>query len=245
MRDADGIGPAGRSSDKARAVRRMFDAIAPRYDLLNHLLTLNIDRRWRRRAVDRLLGKAAPGSRILDSCAGTMDLAAEVARRREFDGVVVASDFSRSMLRRGNEKVKSLPVLGLCADALGMPHRDGAFGGAIVGFGVRNFADLDRGLEELARVLRPGAPLVVLELSVPVFAPLRWLYLFYFTRILPVVGRLVSRHGSAYSYLPDSVRGFPPPEELRHRMEAAGLRDVGFERLLGGIAAIHVGLRAG
>lgn len=223
----------------------MFDAIAPRYDLLNHLLTLNIDRRWRRRAVDRLLAGAAGDAVLLDSCAGTMDLAAEVAGRDEFRGLVVASDFARAMLERGRHKAAGLPVRALCADALRMPHASDTFGGAIVGFGVRNFADLEAGLRELTRVLRPGAPLVILELSVPVVSPLRWLYLLYFTRILPLIGRLVSRHGSAYSYLPASVQSFPPPDELRRLMEGAGLRNVEFERLMGGIAAIHRGVKPG
>lgn len=245
LRDAFQDGRATpEQADRARAVRRMFDAIAHRYDLLNHLLTLNIDRRWRRRAVDRLLERAPAPALLLDACAGTMDLSAEVAGREAFGGVVVASDFARAMLEGGGEKRRGLPIRPLCADALRMPHPDARFDGAIVGFGVRNFADLDAGLRELARVLRPGAPLVVLELSVPPRQPLRSLYLLYFTRILPWIGRVVSRHGSAYSYLPDSVRRFPAPEGLADRMREAGLRDVGFERLMGGIAAIHVGVRA-
>lgn len=246
MRDAfDRGGATPPAAEKARAVQRMFDAIAPRYDLLNHLLTLNIDRRWRRRAVDRLLGAAAPEAVLLDSCAGTMDLAVEVAGRDGFRGMVIASDFARAMLDRGRHKAEGLPVRALCADALRMPHPSDAFGGAIVGFGVRNFSDLEAGLRELTRVLRPGAPLVILELSVPVVPPLRWLYLLYFTRVLPLIGRVVSRHGSAYSYLPASVQKFPPADELSRLMADAGLRDVEFERLLGGIAAIHRGVKAG
>lgn len=245
MRDASGgERTTPDQAEKARSVQRMFDAIAHRYDLLNHLLTLNIDRRWRRRAVDRLLERAPEARVILDACAGTMDLSAETAGRPGFDGMVVASDFARAMLEHGREKTRGLPTRPLCADALRMPHPDASFDGAIVGFGVRNFADLDAGLHELARVLRPGAPLVVLELSVP-RGPLRPLYLLYFTRILPWIGRLISRHRSAYTYLPDSVREFPPPEALAGRMRGAGLRDVGFERLMGGIAAIHVGVRSG
>ncbi|HUG42120.1 MAG TPA: ubiquinone/menaquinone biosynthesis methyltransferase [Longimicrobiales bacterium] len=245
MRDAsDSPEASPLPAEKARAVQRMFDAIAPRYDLLNHLLTLNIDRRWRRAAVDRLFERAPADGLILDACAGTADLAAEVAARPGFGGVIVASDFAREMLARGRAKTQGLPVRVLCADALRTPHADRAFDGAIVGFGVRNFADLDAGLRELVRILRPGAPLVVLELSVPALRPLRWLYLLYFTRVLPWIGRVVSRHGSAYSYLPASVREFPPPETLAERMAAAGLREVSFERLLGGIAAIHRGVRA-
>jgi demethylmenaquinone methyltransferase / 2-methoxy-6-polyprenyl-1,4-benzoquinol methylase len=245
LRDASGGGgTTADRAEKARSVQRMFDAIAHRYDLLNHLLTLNIDRRWRRRAVDGLLERAPDARLILDACAGTMDLTVETAGRPGFGGVVVASDFARAMLGRGRQKTSGLAALVLCADTLRMPHPDRTFDGAVVGFGVRNFADLDAGLRELTRVLRPGAPLVVLELSVP-RGPLRPLYLLYFTRLLPWIGRLISRHRSAYTYLPDSVRGFPPPEALAERMREAGLVDVGFQRLMGGIAAIHAGVRSG
>lgn len=219
----------------------MFAAIAPRYDLLNHLLTLNIDRRWRRRAVDRLLGDGTPGGRYLDACAGTMDLSVELAARRDFTGVVVASDFALPMLERGRDKARGLPVRQVCADALRLPHPDQTFHGGVVGFGVRNLADLDAGLRELARVLRAGAPLVILELSVPTPRPFRALYLLYFTRVLPWIGRLVSGHASAYAYLPASVREFPDPPALAERLRGAGFERVQFERLMGGIAAIHVG----
>lgn len=229
--------------EKAGRVRRMFGEIAPRYDLLNHLLTLNVDRRWRRKAVDRLLEDASRSGVFLDACAGTMDLAVEVASRRAFDGLVVASDFAWPMLEAGRHKIETLPVAATCGDALRLPHVDGSFDGVIVGFGVRNFADLDAGLRELARVLRPGGRLVILELSTPALRPLRWLYDLYFTRILPWIGRRVSGHGTAYSYLPASVGAFPPPEELAGRMTAAGLSGVGYQRLMTGIAAIHHGVR--
>jgi demethylmenaquinone methyltransferase / 2-methoxy-6-polyprenyl-1,4-benzoquinol methylase len=229
---------------KRRSVRQMFSDIAPRYDLLNRLLTLAVDRRWRRRAVDHLVAGAGPRGRFLDACAGTMDLAAELAGRREFEGVVIAADFAWPMLERGRVKVIGLPVRAVGADALALPHPDGALDGAIVGFGVRNFEDVDAGLRELARVLRPGAPLVILELSVPPWRPLRHVYFLYFTRILPWIGRLVSRHHTAYSYLPASVQEFPAPAELARRMTAAGFMGSRFERLLAGVAAIHVGERA-
>ncbi|MDX1674477.1 MAG: ubiquinone/menaquinone biosynthesis methyltransferase [Longimicrobiales bacterium] len=229
--------------EKAGHVRRMFGEIAPRYDLLNHLLTLNIDRRWRRKAVDRLLDGQPPDGLYLDACAGTMDLAAEVAARDGFGGLVVASDFARPMLEAGRHKVAGLPVVETCGDALRLPHPDRTFDGAIVGFGVRNFADLDAGLRELTRVLRPGGRLVILELSTPAWSPLRRIYNLYFTKILPWIGRRISGHGTAYSYLPASVGAFPPPDELAERMDGAGLTAVRYRRLLAGIAAIHEGTR--
>lgn len=243
MREGDSHSILPPPDEKAGRVRRMFGEIAPRYDLLNHLLTLNIDRRWRRIAVDRLLDGRPPDGVYLDACAGTMDLAVEVAQRPSFEGLVVASDFALPMLDAGRHKVDGLPVAETCGDALRLPHPDASFHGAVVGFGVRNFADLDAGLRELTRVLRPGGRLVILELSTPAWAPLRTLYNLYFTRLLPWIGRRVSGHGTAYSYLPASVGVFPGPDALAGKMGAAGLEAVGYRRLMAGIAAIHVGTR--
>ncbi|HYJ80447.1 MAG TPA: class I SAM-dependent methyltransferase [Longimicrobiaceae bacterium] len=229
--------------EKAAAVRRMFASIAPRYDLLNHLLSANVDRVWRRRAVDALGWERAPAGLYLDDCAGTLDLAVELARREGFRGRVVGSDFTFAMLERGAGKTARLPVEAACADALLLPFADASFDGATVGFGVRNLADLDAGLREQARVLRPGARLVVLEFTTPGWQPFRALYLFYFLRVLPAVGRLVSKHDTAYTYLPESVRQFPGPAELAARMEGAGFSDVGWRTLSGGIAALHWGTR--
>ena len=229
--------------EKATVVRRMFGSIAPRYDLLNHLLSLNRDRAWRRRAVDRLLERAEPRGRFLDACAGTFDLALELARRSGFTGEVVASDFALPMLRRGLPKLRRQPVRPLCGDALRLPFADVTFDGATVGFGVRNLADLDAGLRELGRVLRPGAPLVVLEFATPSWQPFRALYLFYFRRILPWIGRRLSRHDEAYSYLPASVLEFPSPDGLADRMARAGFEGVTWETMTGGIVAIHRGIR--
>lgn len=227
--------------DKASAVRGMFGAIAPRYDLLNHLLSLNIDRRWRRGAVDVLTRGVRPGGRFLDVCAGTFDLSLELARRPAFEGVVVGSDFAFPMLAQGAPKIRQDHVVAACADALRLPFPANSFDGAMVAFGVRNLANLDAGLREVARVVRPGGRFVVLEFTVPAWQPFRALYLAYFTRVLPMIGRLVSRHANAYAYLPASVLDFPEPAELAARMEDAGFDDVRWKTLTGGIAAIHVG----
>ncbi len=230
-------------AEKAAHVRRMFSSIAPRYDLLNHVLSLNVDRLWRRRAVDRLGWERAPGGTYLDNCAGTLDLAVELARRAGFRGRVVGSDFTFAMLERGTGKLAALPVEPACADALTLPFGDGTFDGATVGFGVRNLADLDAGLAEMARVLKPGARLVILEFTTPGWQPFRGLYFFYFLKVLPLVGQMVSKHSSAYTYLPESVMSFPEPPELARRMEAAGFGGVKWETLSGGIAALHHGTK--
>lgn len=222
-------------------MRGMFTAIAPRYDFLNHLLSLNVDRSWRRAAVSRLGWEAKPDGVYLDLCAGTLDLAAELARRAGFRGRVIGADFAVPMLARGRHKApRTAPV---AADALALPFPAARFDGALVGFGARNLADLDAGLREAARVLRPGGRLVILEFATPRFAPLRAAYLFYFRRILPFIGRLVSKHRDAYSYLPESVLAFPEPEALGKRMERAGFRNVRSERLTAGICAVTHGTR--
>jgi demethylmenaquinone methyltransferase/2-methoxy-6-polyprenyl-1,4-benzoquinol methylase len=219
----------------------MFTAIAPRYDFLNHLLSLNVDRRWRRRAVTRLGWERRPAGVYLDLCAGTLDLAAALGRSAGFRGAVIGADFVVPMLRLGRGKsARTEPV---AADALALPFPDACFDGAMVAFGVRNLADLDAGLREVARVLRPGSRFVVLEFATPRLAPLRWAYLLYFRRVLPAVGRLVSKHRDAYDYLPESVLAFPEPEGLARRLRDAGFHDVAFERLTAGICALHHGTR--
>src|SRR5687768_13277812 len=232
-------------AEKAAHVRRMFSSIAPRYDLLNHVLSLNVDRLWRRRAVARLRWERAPAGTYLDNCAGTLDLAVTLATRRGFAGRVVGSDFTFAMLANGVDKTAGKPVVPACADALALPYADASFDGATVGFGVRNLADLDAGLAEMARVLKPGARLVILEFTTPGWQPFRGLYFFYFLKVLPLVGRMVSKHSSAYTYLPESVMSFPDPPELARRMEAAGFGGVKWETLSGGIAALHHGTRGG
>jgi demethylmenaquinone methyltransferase / 2-methoxy-6-polyprenyl-1,4-benzoquinol methylase len=227
--------------EKRTYVRGMFTAIAPRYDLLNHLLSLNMDRWWRRGAVAQLGWEQAPAGRYLDLCSGTMDLAAALGNRKGFAGTVIGADFVHPMLVLGRGKsARTVPVT---ADALDLPFEAARFDGATVGFGIRNLADLDSGLREMARVLRPGARLVLLEFTTPPRQPLRSLYFFYFRRLLPAIGRLVSKHTTAYTYLPESVLAFPEPDALAERMRRAGFAEVRFRRLTGGICAVHVGTR--
>lgn len=235
----DAFAPA-RGPERGRQVRRLFSEIAPSYDLLNHVLSLNIDRRWRRRAVAELGWEARPDGVYLDACAGTLDLSLELARRAGFAGRVVGSDFALPMLVQGLPKLAGAPVAPLCADALRLPFSSGAFSGATVGFGVRNLSDLDGGLAEFRRVLRPGARLVVLEFTTPPNALLRALYLLYFHQVLPRVGSWVSGHPWAYRYLPASVGEFPAPAELAARMRHAGFAEARWTLLTGGIAALHV-----
>jgi demethylmenaquinone methyltransferase/2-methoxy-6-polyprenyl-1,4-benzoquinol methylase len=236
------MAPSPASEVEKRAyVRDMFTAIAPRYDFLNHLLSLNVDRRWRRRAVRRLDWERRPDGVFLDLCAGTLDLAATLATARGFAGSVIGADFVVPMLVRGRGKAPRLVPVG--ADALALPFADQSFDGAMVAFGVRNLADLDAGFTEVARVLRAGARFVVLEFTTPRFAPLRAAYLFYFRRILPALGRAVSKHRDAYSYLPESVLAFPEPSALAARLTRAGFRAVGYELLTGGICAVHYGTK--
>lgn len=226
---------------KRSYVRTMFTAIAPRYDFLNHLLSLNLDRAWRRAAVRRLAWERQPDGTYLDLCAGTLDLAATLACDAGFAGQVVGADFVVPMLVRGKGKAGRARPVG--ADALALPFANARFDGAMCAFGVRNLADLDTGLAEAHRVLRPGARFVVLEFTTPRFAPLRALYLFYFRRVLPAIGRAVSKHRDAYTYLPESVLEFPDPEAFARRLRGAGFRAVGYDLLSGGICAIHHGTR--
>lgn len=234
--------PVSGGAEKRNYVRGMFEAIAPRYDLLNHLLSFNLDKRWRRKAVARLNWEHVPDGRYLDLCAGTLDLAATLARQPGFRGTVIGSDFVPRMLRLGQGKARRIESV--VADALALPHADASFDGATVGWGVRNLMDLDAGLREAARVLKPGARFVILEMSIPPRQPLRGAFLLYFRHLLPAVGRMVSHHENAYRWLPESALAFPEPSALAARMERAGFREVRIDLLLGGICAIHTGTRA-
>ena len=228
-------------TERGRQVRRIFSEIAPRYDLLNHVLSLNIDRSWRKRAVNRLGWNEVPDGAYLDACAGTFDLALELAGRSGFRGRVFAADFAQPMLVQGSAKIDGTAVHSVCGDSLCLPFPDDSFDGVTVGFGARNLSDLRAGLGELRRVLRPGRRLVVLEFAVPPNPIVRAGYLFYFHRILPIVGRLVSGHPWAYTYLPQSVREFPGTAAFGALFQEMGFRDVEWELVSGGIAAIHSG----
>ena len=229
--------------DRERQVQRIFSEIAPRYDLLNHVLSLNIDRRWRRSAIGQLGWERNSKGVFLDACAGTFDLSLELAGQPGFGGQVVASDFAHPMLVQGLSKLGDVGVVPVCGDALRLPFPDRSFDGATVGFGVRNLSDVDGGLREFARVLKPGARLVILEFTVPPNPLIKSFYMFYFNQILPRVGRVVSGHPWAYKYLPESVKDFPDPPGLGQKMREAGFAETYWSLVTGGIAAIHVGTR--
>jgi len=230
--------------EKRTFVRGMFSAIAPRYDLLNHLLSLSLDRWWRRRALRELRWERAPSGTYVDLCAGTLDVAAMLAKRAGFSGRVIGADFAEPMLRAGREKAPADVVAPVVADALELPLQNGAADGAIVAFGIRNVSDLDAALREMHRVLASGARFVILEFTTPRLRLVRALYHFYFHRVLPVVGGIISGHPLAYRYLPESVANFPAEEELGARMRAAGFSDVSWTSLTLGVAAIHVGAKS-
>jgi demethylmenaquinone methyltransferase/2-methoxy-6-polyprenyl-1,4-benzoquinol methylase len=231
------------SADFAGQVNRMFDRIAGRYDLLNSVMTAGMHHRWRQRAADR--AALGSGDSALDVCCGTGDLALELAGRVAPGGHVVGCDFSEPMLDLAREKAARRDAAGLrfeWADALRLPCDDDRFDAVTVGFGVRNLADLDAGLAEMARVLRPGGRLVVLEITQPRRPPLSTFYSLWFDRVVPLLGALAA-DPDAYSYLPESVRSFPSPRDLAEKMDAAGLERIRWTVLAGGIIAIHSGVR--
>jgi demethylmenaquinone methyltransferase/2-methoxy-6-polyprenyl-1,4-benzoquinol methylase len=217
----------------------MFDRIAGVYDLMNSVMTAGLHHRWRRRAAD--LAELRPGDRALDVATGTGDLAIELAARVGPEGEVVGSDFSEGMLERARRKAPQLRWEH--ADALALQYPDDGFDAATVGFGARNFADLDRGLAEMTRVTKPGGRVVVLEITAPQKPPLSWFFHAWFDTVVPQLGRIAG-DPDAYTYLPSSVRRFPAPEELAARMAASGLSDVRWILTAGGIIAIHAGTKA-
>ena len=228
---------------KREYVRATFERIAPSYDLLNHLLSLNIDRIWRRQAIAALGWERDPTGTYLDLCAGTMDVSAALVKEDGFTGRVVAADFAEPMLRAGRGKTPDGTAAAVVADAVSLPLSAGSVSGVIAAFGVRNLADLDAGLREAWRVLAPGARLVILEFTTPRSPLVRASYHAYFHHLLPLIGGIVSGHRAAYEYLPRSVAYFPAEEVLAARMRGAGFGDVSWRSLSFGIAAIHVGTR--
>jgi demethylmenaquinone methyltransferase/2-methoxy-6-polyprenyl-1,4-benzoquinol methylase len=211
----------------------MFDRIAGVYDVMNSVMTAGLHHRWRERAAD--LARVGPGTQALDVATGTGDLAIALARR---GGDVVGSDFSEGMLDRA--RGKSDAVRWEQANALALPYPDDAFDAATVGFGARNFSDLPRGLAEMARVVKPGGRVVVLEITTPTKPPLSTFFSLWFDRIVPLIGRITGED-QAYSYLPSSVKRFPGPRELGSLMVGAGLTDVRWILTAGGIIALHSG----
>ena len=231
---------AAMGHDKRSYVRGMFSDIAPRYDFLNHVLSLNIDRGWRREALEALCWTAASHGIYLDLCAGTLDVGAALTAESAFRGFVVGADFALPMLRAGVGKAPADTLAPVGADALALPFADSTIDGAIVAFGIRNVADLDAGLREVRRVLKAGARFVILEFSTPPNIFMRTIYQSYFRYVLPIVGRAISGHKSAYSYLPLSVAQFPTEDRLADALRSAGFEGVEWRRLTFGIAALHV-----
>ena len=217
-------------------VRAMFDRIAGVYDLMNAVMTAGMHQRWRERAVD--LARVPSGGRALDVATGTGDLALALERRAGGAAEVIGSDFSEQMLERARAKAPGVRFE--WANALELPYADGSFDAATVGFGARNFADLERGLAEMVRVVRPGGRVVILEITSPERPPLAWFFRLWFDRAVPLLGRLAG-DPNAYSYLPSSVRRFPTARALAGKLAAAGLEDVRWILTAGGIIALHAG----
>jgi demethylmenaquinone methyltransferase/2-methoxy-6-polyprenyl-1,4-benzoquinol methylase len=251
LRDGSGTLEAGQ-------VRAMFDRIAGVYDPMNTAMTAGLHHRWRARAAD--LARLAPGDRALDVASGTGDLAIELAGRVAPGGEVLGADFSEGMLERAREKAARRAAPGVrfeWADAMALPYEDGSFDAATVGFGARNFENLSRGLAEMVRVVRAGGRVVVLEITTPTRPPLAQFYRLWFDRLVPALGAAAARASSlagrlgsgegragvaaAYSYLPSSVKRFPGPGALAAELVRAGLADVEYLLLAGGIVAIHAG----
>lgn len=231
--------PSRESAHFSEQVQGMFNRVAGKYDLLNSVMTAGLHHAWRSRAVDSVA--VGPGDVALDVCCGTGDMTLELAHRVGPGGSVVGCDFSESMLDIAREKAHADGASNArfeWADALRLPYDEGRFDAVTVGFGVRNLADLDRGLAEMARVLRPGGRLAILEITQPTRPPLSTFFSLWFDRIVPLLGRLTP-NPEAYSYLPDSVRSFPAPRALAEKMDAAGFVRIRWSILAGGIIAIH------
>lgn len=229
-------------SDKGRGVRQMFDNIAHRYDLLNRLLSFGIDRRWRRFAVSQLSVPA--GGRVLDIATGTCDVALEVAENTDPSVIIIGEDFTQGMLVQGQAKLRDSRhgerILLVNAPCEEIPHPDNSFDAITIAFGIRNVVDRPAGLREMYRVLKPGGRAVILEFSNPRSELFRKIYYFYFQKLLPTIGGLISER-SAYQYLPDSVLEFPSQEEFSQMMGEAGFQRLQHCDLTFGISTVYVG----
>ncbi|HWI22744.1 MAG TPA: class I SAM-dependent methyltransferase [Baekduia sp.] len=244
-------GPAGGTLPEGQ-VRAMFDRIAGVYDLMNSAMTAGLHHKWRKRAAD--LADVHPGDRVLDVATGTGDLAFELAPRVAPGGAVVGSDFSEEMLVRARRKLDSrrnasegpVPLSNVhfeWADVLSLPYADNEFDAATVGFGARNYGDLEKGIAEMTRVIKPGGRVVILEITTPTKEPLATFYKAWFDRAVPIIGRFAG-DSDAYEYLPNSVKRFPGPEGLGAAMARCGLKNIKWVLTAGGIIAIHVGEKA-
>jgi demethylmenaquinone methyltransferase/2-methoxy-6-polyprenyl-1,4-benzoquinol methylase len=237
------------TSDASRlaepSVGRMFDRIAPTYDLLNHLLSLGRDSSWRRKTVRQL--HASPDLKVLDLATGTGDMLITLFRERPNVVEATGLDISENMLATGREKLRKRGLIHrvrlLCADASRMPFADGTFDAATMAFGIRNTADASATLHEIHRILKPGGTALILEFSLPACPVMRWFYLRYLRLVVPFVGALVSRDRHAYRYLDESIEGFQQPAEFCHLMQEAGFHDVSAIPLTLGVASIYKGIK--
>ena len=226
---------------KKEGVRKLFDNIAPDYDKLNHILSLNIDKGWRKKAVRNLVDTQEP-LKVLDVACGTADFTIEIAQKVAKGSEVIGVDISEGMMAVGREKIKKAGVSAelIVADCEDLPYADNTFDRISVGFGVRNFEHLELGLSQMCRVLTPGGKLVILELSVPSNAFIRWCYKLYFLKILPAIGGMISGNRGAYEYLPASVLRFPGPEKFIPMLKSAGFSQVDHTSLTLGICRMYV-----
>jgi demethylmenaquinone methyltransferase/2-methoxy-6-polyprenyl-1,4-benzoquinol methylase len=234
-------------TEAAAHVREMFGRIAPRYDLLNHLLSLDIDKLWRRRVARRFSAVLHdPNARVLDLCCGTGDLAFALRREAPQGAEITGSDFVPEMLVRARTKAAAAgaTVEFIEADALNLPFADASFDLISCAFGFRNLANYERGLQEILRIVKPGGAAAILEFAEPPGKVFGAMYRFYFRHVVPILGGMISGNASAYAYLPNSVSAFPAPEELQQRFERAGFAEVRFERWTGGVVTLHIGRKS-
>ncbi len=244
-----GTRPEGVRDEREAAahVREMFGRIAPRYDLLNHLLSLDVDKLWRRRVAKRFRATLQnPAARVLDLCCGTGDLALAFRKESPQGTEIVGSDFVPEMLARARAKAAAAgaKITFVEADALALPFADASFDLVSCSFGFRNLANYQRGLVEILRVLKPGGTVAILEFAEPPGKLFGSIYRFYFRRVLPLLGGMISGNAPAYAYLPSSVSKFPSPEELQAQFERIGFVHARFERWTGGIVTLHTGTKA-